>query len=45
MWKLITDLPKAKQTPVHFLSLNFKMGQAETGLSKEEIDKYDRVEK
>ena len=45
MWKLVTDLPKASQGPVIFLSLNPKMRQACAGLSKEEINKDDGVDK
>ena len=42
-WKLVTDLPKAKQGPVIFLNLNPKMRQACAGLSKEGINKDDGV--
>ena len=45
MWKLVTDLPKSKQGPVLFLSLNSKMRQACAGLSKEEVNKDDGVDK
>ena len=45
MWKLVTDLPKAKQGPVIFLSLNLKLRQECAGLSNEEINKDDGVDK
>ena len=45
MWKLVEDLPKAKQSPVIFLSLNPKTRKAYACLSKEEINKADGVDK
>ena len=45
MWKLVTDLPKAKQGPVLFLILNSKMRQASATLSNKEIGKDDGVDK
>ena len=45
MCKLVTDLPKAKQGSVIFFSLNPKMRQACAGLSKEEINRDDGVDK
>ena len=45
MWKLVTDLPKANQGPVILSSLNLKTRQACAGLSKEEINKCDGVDR
>ena len=45
LWEVVTDLTKAKQGSVVFLSLNAKVRQACASLTKEELNKDDGLNK
>lgn len=45
LWEVVTELPKKKQGPVVYLSLNSKVRQACSALTKEELNEEDGLNK